>query len=167
VRSPWLSTSEILSFSSGDCRGASAFAHLEKCVPNVTPIVVLCVDDDARALMVRSLLLSVAGYDVKTASSSDAALNIFGRCPADVVIADQFLPRMNGTALAAELKGMKPEVLVVLLTCSTEPPSKLEQTDLILTKCMEPQQFLATIEKLVASRGLYLPRDPEVDGKVH
>jgi CheY-like chemotaxis protein len=136
-------------------------------VPNVKPIVVLCVDDDARALMVRSRLLSVAGYDVQTASSSDAALSIFRRCRADVVIADQFLPGMNGIGLAAELKKLKAGVLIVLLTFSTDPLATCAQADLILTKCMDPQQFLAAIEKLVASRGLYLPRDPELDGKAH
>jgi CheY-like chemotaxis protein len=82
-----------------------------------------------------------------------------------LVIADQFLPSMNGFALAAEIKTLKPEVLVVLLTASAEFISGPEQTDLILTKCMAPQQFLATIEKLAASRGLYLPHDPELDGK--
>lgn len=139
--------------------------YLEMCVPKVIPIVILCVDDDARALTIRSRLLSVAGYDVQTASSSDAALNIFRLCRADVVIADQFLPRMNGIALAAELKKLNPGVLIVLLTASAEPSSRFAQTDLILTKCMEPEQFLASIEKLVASKGLYLARDPEVDGK--
>jgi CheY-like chemotaxis protein len=120
-----------------------------------------------RALMVRSLLLSVAGYDVQTASSSDIALRIFrGRLP-DVVIADQFLPGMNGLVLATELRKLKPEVQVVLLTGSTEPPLEAAQADLILTKCMDPQQFLAAIERLVASQGLYLPRDPELDGKAH
>jgi DNA-binding response OmpR family regulator len=158
-------TSASLQFPSGDWRRESYCAHLEKCVPNVSPIVVLCVDDDPRALIARSLLLSAAGYDVQTASSSDAALRIFRRCQADVVIADQFLPSMNGFALAAEIKTLKPEALVVLLTASTELISVLEHTDLILTKCIAPQQFLATIEKLVASRGLYLPHDPEVDGK--
>lgn len=136
-------------------------------MPNVNPIVILCVDDDARALMARSLLLSVAGYDVQTAASSEAALRIFPRCLVDLVIADQFLPRMNGPALAAALKALKPELLVVLLSASTELPLNVEQADLILTKCMEPQQFLAIIEKLLASRGFYLPRDPAVDGKAH
>jgi CheY-like chemotaxis protein len=136
-------------------------------MPNVKPIVVLCVDDDPRALLVRSRLLSAAGYDVQTASSSDAALSIFRRRQADVVISDQFLPRMNGIALAAELKKVNAGVLIVLLAGSTEPPSTFAQTDLILTKCMEPEQFLASIEKLVATKGLYLARDREVDGKAN
>jgi len=163
----WPSTAANLISPPNDWRNGSPFTHLENCLFNVKPIVVLCVDDDARALMVRSLLLAVAGYDVKTASSSDAALSVFGRFPADVVIADQFLPRMDGIALATEFKKMKPDVLIVLLTGSTELVANPEQSDLILTKCMEPELFLATIEKLVANRGLYLVRDPEIDGKAN
>lgn len=140
---------------------------LEQCVSNLKPIVLLCVDDDARALMVRSLLLSIAGYDVQTAASSDAALRIFRRCMPDLVVADQFLPRMDGPALASEMKGIKPDTLVVLLTSITDSASKPAAADLLLTKCMEPPQFLATIEKLLASRGLYLPPDPKVDGRAH
>ncbi len=118
-------------------------------------------------MTVRSRLLSVAGYDVQTASSSDAAVRIFRRCRPDVVIADQFLPGMNGIALAAELKKLNAGVLIVLLTFSTDPPSGLAQADLILPKCMDPEQFLASIAKLVASKGLYLACDPEVDGKAN
>ena len=117
--------------------------------------------------MIRSLLLSVAGYDVQTASSSDAAIRIFQRCLADVVIADQFLPHMDGIGLATELKKTKPEVQVVLLTSGMEPLSQPEQIDLILAKCIDPQEFLAVIENLIARRGLFLPRDPEINGKAH
>jgi len=140
---------------------------MEKFLSSVKPIVVLCVDDDPRALMIRSLLLSVAGYDVQTASSSDAALRIFQRCLADVVIADQFLPHMNGFELAAELKKLKPQVQVVLLTSGTEASPQFECIDLILAKCMDPQRFLLTIENLLASRGLFPPRDPKANGKAN
>ena len=58
--------------------------------------------------MVRSLILSVAGYEVQTASTGDAALRIFHHSHIDLVIADQHLPGINGWTLAAEMKKLKP-----------------------------------------------------------
>ena len=132
-----------------------------------TQIVVLCVDDDARALMVRSLILFAAGYGVQSASSGEAALRIFRHSHVDLVILDERLHGIDGPALAALMKRLKPEVLVVLLTGGLELPSSAGRADMALIKCMQPPQFLATIEKLVSTRGLYLVREPETNGRVH
>jgi CheY-like chemotaxis protein len=140
---------------------------MEKCVLEERSIVVLCVDDDARALMVRSLILSVAGYEVQTASTGDAALRIFHHSRIDLVIADQHLPGIDGLTLAAEMKKLKPEVVVVLLTGAADLPLDKGTADMVVIKCTEPPQFLATIENLVASRGLYLLHNPEINGRVH
>lgn len=121
-------------------------------MPKVTPTVVLCVDDDPRAMMARSLILSVAGYDVQTASSSEAALSIFRRSSVDLVIADHFLPGLQGTELACAMKNIKPEVLFVLMMVTPEPPSGAEQVDLVLVKGMDPQQFLDDIQRLLSNR---------------
>jgi CheY-like chemotaxis protein len=139
---------------------------MEKFVLEETPIAVLCVDDDASALMVRSLVLSVAGYEVQTASTGDAALRIVHHSRIDLVIADQELPGTDGLALAAEMKKSKPEVVVVLLTSAPDMAPDKGSADLALIKCMEPPQFLATIENLVATRGLYLAHDPDMNGRV-
>lgn len=121
-------------------------------MPNVTPTVVLCVDDDPRAMMARALILSLAGYDVQTAASSDAALSIFRRSQIDLVIADHFLPGVNGAALAGAMKKIRPEIQFVLLMVTAEPPSGAEQVDLVLMKGMDPQQFLDDIQRLLNRR---------------
>src|ERR1700757_2103789 len=104
---------------------------MEKCVPKVTPTVVLCVDDDPRAMMARSLVLSIAGYDVQTASSSQAALSIFRRSRVDLVIADHFLPGMSGADLAGTMKRIRSEVAFVLLMVAPEPPAGADHVDLV------------------------------------
>ena len=121
-------------------------------MPKVTPTVVLCVDDDSRAMMARGLILSVAGYDVQTAASSESALSIFRRSPVDLVIADHFLPGMSGAELASAMKKIKPEIQFVLLMVTPEPPSGAEQVDLVLMKGMNPQQFLDDIQGLLIKR---------------
>lgn len=121
-------------------------------MPQVTPTVVLCVDDDPRAMTARSLILSVAGYDVQTAGSSEAALRIFRRTSIDLVIADHFLPGMSGAELARAMKKIKPEVQFVLLMVAAEPPADAEQVDLVLMKGMDPRQFLDDIQMLLSKR---------------
>ena len=103
-------------------------------------------------MMARSLILSVAGYDVQTAASSESALSIFRRSPVDLVIADHFLPGMSGAELASAMKKIKPEIQFVLLMVTPEPPSGAEQVDLVLMKGMNPQQFLDDIQGLLIKR---------------
>lgn len=116
------------------------------------PVTILCVHDDPRALMARSLILSIAGYDVQTAASGDAAIHLFARYEVDVVIADQSLPVVNGAQLSRLMKDVRPEVQVVLLADSLETPFIADHADLVLTRCMEPEKFLTEIRKLVARR---------------
>jgi DNA-binding response OmpR family regulator len=120
--------------------------------PAVMPVTILCVHDSPRALMARSLILSLAGYDVQTATSGDAAIRLFARYEFDIVIADHFLPVINGTQLSRLMKDVRPEVQVVLLAETREMPSIADHADLILTKGMDPEVFLAAIKKLVARR---------------
>jgi CheY-like chemotaxis protein len=114
-----------------------------------SPIHVLCVDDDANSLMARRLLLVIAGYDVLTATSGDAALQILRRRSFDLVIADHFLPNFTGADLTRAIKLMNPAIRVVLLTWKGEAPPGADQADLLLMKAMPPAEFLAEIAALM------------------
>src|SRR5512146_1210136 len=94
----------------------------EKYMAALRTAVVLCVDDDFRALTARRSILSVAGFDVLTADSADAAVRVFRHRSVDVVITDDFLPGGTGAQLAECLKRMDPEVPVVLMSGGAEPP---------------------------------------------
>ncbi len=102
--------------------------------------------------MARRLLLSIAGYDVLTAADGDAALRIFRRDHVDLVVTHHLLPERTGRQVAAEMKRFKPEVPIVLLTGAPEPPSGSEHADLVLTKGMDPPEFLDAIAKLITKR---------------
>jgi CheY-like chemotaxis protein len=116
------------------------------------PSVILCVDDEPTALMVRRLVLSIAGYDVLTAADGDAALTSLCRSHVDLVITDHFLPDRTGAQVAEEMKRLKPEVPIVLLTGAPEPPPGSENADLVLTKGLDPTEFLAAIANLITKR---------------
>ena len=114
-------------------------------------MVILCIDDDHTALSVRRLLLSVAGYAVLTASSVEAALRLFNRNRVDLVVTDHWLPDGTGAELTCRTKQVKPNVPVVLLTGLVDIPPGYDKADLVLTKGVAPQEFLAAIETLVSA----------------
>ena len=108
---------------------------------------VLCIDDDEVALRVRKLLLGSAGYDVMTASSGEAGLDLLRDQPVDLVIADHFLSAKTGTEIAREMKALKPSVPILIVSASPERPPGLEFADGFLPKGEAPAVLLAAVEK--------------------
>ena len=119
--------------------------------PSVGPEhpVVLCIDDDELALRVRKLLLSSAGYDVLTASSGEAGLEMLKQNPVNLVIADHFLSAKTGTEIAKEMKELKPEVPILIVSGSDEAPGGLEFVDGFLPKAEAPNVLLDTVARLL------------------
>ena len=111
--------------------------------------VILCADDDATALAVRSQILSRAGYIVLTASDGAAALELFKCIRADLIIMDHGLAGISGKQVAAEMKRLKPAVPIVLLSSSMEPHLWSEHADLLITSGMPAAEFLRAVGKLI------------------
>ena len=65
---------------------------------------VLAVDDNADALDVLSAALVVAGADVRTALSGDAALREWERAPSDMLLCDLAMPDMDGFEVLVRLR---------------------------------------------------------------
>jgi CheY-like chemotaxis protein len=114
--------------------------------------VILCVDDDPAGLTARRLLLTLAGYVVLTATTATIALKRFTHNHVDLVVTDPLLPDLSAAQLVSEMKRLKPQVPVVLLTGLVEPPAGFEHADLLLSKGMTPPEFLAEIAKLLPSQ---------------
>ena len=125
---------------------------MEMCVFGAKPVVVLCVDDDPRALTARRNILALAGYDALGAASGEDALRILQRRHVDLVVADAFLPRFMGAKITVAIKERSPEARVVLLTAVPQPPSGAAEADRILIKGLAPSEFLAEIANLLAER---------------
>ena len=114
------------------------------------PSVILCVDDDHIALAVRRLLLSTRGYAILTAASANAALDLFNCNNVEVVITDHMLPDGTGAELTRQMKNIKPEVPVVLLTAWTDMPPGYDHADRLLSKGMTPEDFLTEVANLLS-----------------
>jgi len=114
--------------------------------------VLLCIDDNGRALSIRKLVLESAGYAVLTAESTDIALQLFTESTVDLVLSDYLLPGKTGTQLAAEMKKVKPEVPIVIFSGVTEIPEGIGNADIFLSKTEPPAEVLATVAKLLEKR---------------
>jgi CheY-like chemotaxis protein len=114
--------------------------------------LVLCIDDAEVALRVRKLLLASAGYTVLTAASGEEGLEAFRQNPVDLVIADHFLSDKSGAEIAAEMKGMKPQVPILIVSAAEEPPAGLEFADGFLSKLDGPDALLERVASLLAEK---------------
>src|SRR5271165_3680076 len=111
--------------------------------------LVLCIDDDEIALRVRKLLLGTAGYEVLVAASGEAGLEVLRQTPVDLVIADHFLSAKTGTEIAREMKELKPNVPILIVSASADEPAGLEFADGFLPKGDAPDVLLVTIARLL------------------
>ncbi len=111
--------------------------------------VILCIDDAEVALRVRKLLLTNAGYHVLTATSGEEGLDLFKQSPIDVVIADHFLSDKTGAEIAREMKQVKPEVPILIVSAAAEIPAGIEFADGFLSKGDGPDALLDALASLL------------------
>lgn len=117
------------------------------------PVLILCVDDEPIELAARQDLLSVAGYTVLTSLRAGNALKLFRYNRVDlVIVTEPLVPDPNRANLVSEMKRLKPDVPIVLLTDPVDGSSEYQQADLLLTKRVAPTEFLAEIATLLTAR---------------
>ncbi|MDR3748427.1 MAG: response regulator [Acidobacteriota bacterium] len=112
--------------------------------------LILCIDDADIALRVKKLLLASVGYDVLTANSAEEGFQLFKQNAIELVIADHFLSAKSGTEIAREMKQLKPEVPILIVSAAAEEPDGLEFADGFIAKCEPVDVLLAAIARLLA-----------------
>jgi CheY-like chemotaxis protein len=111
---------------------------------------ILCVDDNQVAVSGWSLYLQQHGYTVVSAFTSDEGLQRFATQPVSAVILDYNMPELDGTAVSALMKRMKPEVPIILFTGVSEMPTDVLATvDGFMVKGKPPKDMLQIIDKLL------------------
>jgi len=114
--------------------------------------LILCVDDYENILEGWELLLKSVGYQVLTARNGASALELFTSHSVDEVILDYQLAETTGDVVANEMKVIKPNVPILLLSGNGElSQEKLLAVDRFLPKGGSTAIFLATIEALLSS----------------
>ena len=116
----------------------------------------LIVDDEPNLLRAVAACLRVEGYEVDTARSGEEALiHIAQRVP-DLIVSDIRMPRIDGYALARQLRSNPRTDLIpiVFLTAKDESSERIagirSGVDAYLTKPFEPDELVAVIANILA-----------------
>lgn len=113
--------------------------------------MILCVDDEPNALILRKLVLQKAGYEVITASSGKQALELAESRPIDLLLSDQLMPGMTGTQLAKEIRVIAPKARIVLISGVNEMPPDASVADVFLSKVEGPDALCSTVASALSS----------------
>ncbi len=104
------------------------------------PPKVLLVDDAIDFVAYMKKRLEARGMEISTAFRGQEALDIIKAQPLDVVVLDVLMPGMDGIETLQEIKKIKPDLAVVMLTGhgtveSASEGMKLGAVDFLLKPC--------------------------------
>ncbi len=121
---------------------------------------ILWVDDEIDLLQPYIIYLKGKGYDVITATNGEDAIDIIGRQKSDVsiVFLDENMPGLTGLETLQELKRLRPEVPVVMITKSEEEhimeQAIGEKIADYLIKPVNPSQILLCLKKHIHQQAI-------------
>jgi PAS domain S-box-containing protein len=115
---------------------------------------ILIIDDQSEVGDALAIGLERLGYTAESTSDPRAALARFGATPDawDVVVADHVMPELTGLALIAAMKAVRPSVVAVLYTASTDVPCEpggAGGPDAVLRKPLSPDEVAARVRTLL------------------
>jgi len=118
-------------------------------LPEIQNSVVLCIDDNEDLLECEKSLLETFGYTVLAAASGGRGLELASLHPVDVVVVDYLMPEMNGRDVVVEMRRLKPEMPIIILSASVDIPCQvLKLVDAFISKDHLASQLLPTIAQL-------------------
>ena len=119
---------------------------------------VLVVDDDAAMRQMLAALFRDEGHAVAEAGSAAEALERAREVEFDAVLSDIRMPGRTGVELVGELRRLRPQTPVVLMTAFGSIDSAVEAIRAgafdYITKPFEPDAVLLTLERALAHRAL-------------
>jgi CheY-like chemotaxis protein len=110
---------------------------------------ILCIDDDDGVLSYHRALLERRGFEVLTAASARQGLEIATACAVAAVIVDYHMPEMNGHQVAIEIKRLRPQVPIVMVSSDEEiPEHALHTVDAFVSKNEASSRLLPVIARI-------------------
>ena len=91
---------------------------------------ILVVDDEESMCQYLSILLRKEGYEVLTANSGSEALRVLESESVDLVMTDIQMPKMDGIQLLKGIKGLDPNIPVIIMTAYASEQSAIEAVNL-------------------------------------
>jgi signal transduction histidine kinase/CheY-like chemotaxis protein len=119
----------------------------------IAPCNILVVDDEEYILEIMKELLTELGHTVTTFSSAPKALEHFRKNAFDIVLTDLGMPEMNGLEMAAKLKEIKPDTLVIMMSgwgLNLDEKSTTNIVDYIINKPFSVEKIIFIISESTA-----------------
>lgn len=123
--------------------------------------VILLADDDERVRFALALVLRDAGHEVHEADYGGAVLQSMDAVRPDLVIADLFMPEMDGIELIKRLRKTRSDVRILAISgggMHNDPGmatslAKLAGADRVMAKPIENEVLLREVAELVPDAG--------------
>ena len=124
---------------------------------------ILIIDDDVESREVVREALETVGFDFIEAETGEQALELFSSYDIDVVTCDILLPGTNGIEVLRQIKEIKPDTQVIMLTGLNEVDTAVEAMRLgafdYLTKPIRLKELRLVVERAIAQKQLSEERD--------
>ncbi|WP_182869420.1 response regulator [Rhodopirellula sp. JC639] len=115
-------------------------------------VKLLYIDDDVLGLKSLTVLMQTLGYQIESAESATAGLEMVRQEKFDLVLTDMNMPGMNGLRLTQEVKTIAPNTPVIVITGSIDA-QRSDQTDdgpdCVLVKPLDLQVFSEQVNRLL------------------
>ena len=122
---------------------------------------ILVVEDEPMVAEVVERYLRRDGHDVTLAFDGQAALDEFARAPAELVILDLMLPRVDGTTVCRKIRATS-DCAILMLTARGDERDRLEGLDLgaddYITKPFSPRELAARVRAVLRRTAKEGPR---------
>ncbi len=117
---------------------------------------IMIVDDEQAIVSLLSVFLEDIGYNVETFTSAPLALEAFKQAPnqVDILISDLAMPKMSGAELVREIRSIRNDIPVIMLTGLLSPEGQKAikecRPDLVLEKPLNLKALNRAIQGLMA-----------------
>jgi DNA-binding response OmpR family regulator len=125
----------------------------------MTPIRVVCIEDEAQMIDLVKLILSRDGFEVIGAPSGFEGLRVVEDMQPDLVLLDLMMPDIDGWEVYQRMKAnpMTSSIPVIVVTARAQSIDKvlglhIAKVDDYITKPFGPAELLQSVEKVLAER---------------
>jgi len=121
---------------------------------------ILCVEDEPEMIDLIRLILGRRGFEVKGANGGVEGLEMIRKEKPDLILLDLMMPVMDGWEVYQQIKADENtrNIPVIVVTAKAQSIDKvlglhIAKVDDYIAKPFNPQELLASVEKVLQSKG--------------